>query len=340
MPAERFTAFYPSRPFWAVSQIDFDDPDVADKFDELMAEETFKDSDDTLDVRVCRDGLIMISIPSLENDIPEPGQSTPIESLIKQWGKYLDHLNAFYLLLDSAVINKMNTSYFALHEITNRDAFRLSYKNGQQTGYSLATESITYAFQTARLKAFRGPLPIRYDPRIIARQVISKGAIAHATEMFRSVLNRNGIVKQLASFTKSIAEYKVGNYETSIILAWFISERMISEIWSRHIDSLNLDIGDQRKRINAKRKEFLTSGRDFPVSVTSNCLELFGFLPFQMFDDLDKVRGYRNAIVHKKEGYVPTNEHARLAIKAANELFGRTYSIEFTPSLSYSITGL
>ena len=59
----------------------------------------------------------------------------------------------------------------------------------------------------------------------------------------------------------------------------FISEAIISKYWRGRIESLNMEIGDGQQRINRERKDYLM-GRDFPVSLVSNMLELWGILPF------------------------------------------------------------
>ena len=115
----------------------------------------------------------------------------------------------------------MNLGYFNLHEITNRDAFRVRYENGKDAGENVANESIASVFQMARFASSYGSIPIPHDSRIMMRRVITRDAIAHAAEDFRVVMSNPGLESVLASFTKSISEYKVGNYETSIILTWF-----------------------------------------------------------------------------------------------------------------------
>lgn len=237
MPINHFTAFYPSRPFWAVSKIDFSDPNSLKNFHDLMSEEVYQDSSEAFSVKISRDGRIMLRIETLEKDDVHTEAPIDIESTVRKWGEYLDYLNAFYLLLDSSVIKLMNLGYFNLHEITNRDAFRVRYENRKNAGENIAIESIASVFQMGRFSSSYGSIPIPNDPRIIMRQVISLDAIADAVGNFRVVMSNPGLEKVLASFTKSISEYKVGNYETSIILAWFISETIINKCWKDHIDS-------------------------------------------------------------------------------------------------------
>ena len=181
-------------------------------------------------------------------------------------------------------------------------------------------------------------LPIGCDTKIMMRQVISSDAIATAVKQFAFVVSNPGLQKVLASFTKSIGEYKVGNYQTSIVLAWFISESVINKMWEAHIASLSKQIGGEQ-RINSDRKGHLT-GRDFPISVVINVLELCEILAFRLFKDIDTVRRLRNKIVHGESGYSPNATDAQLAIKTALELCRAFHGIDFVPNLAYSVTGL
>ena len=71
------------------------------------------------------------------------------------------------------------------------------------------------------------------------RQVVNLDVIDHSTRLFTQVINKPGLEKTLAPFAKSLSEYKVGNYETSIVLSWFITEAAINHLWLKHINSLN-----------------------------------------------------------------------------------------------------
>lgn len=338
MPGIAFTAFYPSRPFWAVSKVHFQVPPAKDWFYDQMVEEVYSNQTDEFALKICRDGRILIRISSLERD-DATDLHAPIEETVRRWGEYLDFLNAFYLLLDSAILEVDHLSYFNLHEITNRDAFRVSYENGKTTGENIASESIASVFQMGRYSgSYRVDLPIEHDWRITMRQVISSGAISHAGSAFQQVVASPGSEKPLASFAKSLAEYKVGNYETSLVLAWFITEAAISSLWKSHIESQNRDLLNGRKRISSKRKDFL-AGRDFSASIVSNMLELSGVLDHGLFEDIDLVRGYRNKIVHSCE-FTPGPGEAQLAMKTAQAMIERIWDFRFTPSFGYSVHGL
>ena len=95
---------------------------------------------------------------------------------------------------------------------------------------------------------------------------------------------------------------------------------------------------DGSKRINRERREYLT-GRDFPISLVSNLLELWDVLPFPLFDDINSVRGLRNKIVHG-HNFSPTANEAQLAMETAQSMIDRLWGLRFVPNMGYSVTGL
>jgi hypothetical protein len=338
MPIFDFTAFYPSRPFWSGSKVNFDDQSYEGWFHNQMVEEVSSQSNDTYTIKVCRDGRIILRIEALEQD-QSPEAHPHIEDIVRRWGEYLDYLNAFYLLLDSSMLEVSNLSYFNLHEITNRDAFRVRYEDGKMTGESIAAESIAYVFQMARYSSSYPPgVPIQDDPFIAMRGVITLDAIEHASSLFARVVASPGLEKTLASFAKSLSEYKIGNYETSVVLSWFIIEAAIKPLWETHIDSFNCDLQGGRKRVNRERREYLT-GRDFSISLVSNLLELWDVLPNPLFRDIDTVRRFRNQIVHPGD-FEPNAKEAQLAMKTAHAMIERRWGLRFVPNTIYSVSGL
>lgn len=338
MSSTQFVGFYPSRPFWAGSEVNFSNQSREGWFHDQMVEEVFSEKTDAYELKVSRDGRIMLRVAELEK-VREAEPHIPMEEIVQKWGKYLDYLNAFYLLLDSSTIEISALSYFNLHEITNRDAFCVIYENGKSTTEDIAIESIASVFQMGRYSSsYPSRVPIEYNSAIMMRQVISIDVIQHASSAFAKVVTTSGLAKTLASFAKSLSEFKIGNYETSVVLSWFITEAALSHLWKEHIDSLNAEVAEGRKRINRDRKDFLT-GRDFTISMVSNLLELWGALPHSQFLDIDAVRGFRNKIVHS-HSFAPGPTEAQLAIKTAQAMIERLWSLRFMPNLGYSVRGI
>jgi len=303
-----------------------------------MVEEVYSIETEAYALRVCRDGRIMIRIEDLERE-EDPDHPEPIEETVRTWGKYLDYLNAFYLLLDSSTIEIISLGYFNLHEITNRDAFRVRYEDGRSVGENIAIESIASVFQMGRyLSSYQSGIPIEHDPKLSMRQVIPIEVLEDASGKFAEVVASPGLEKLIASFAKSLSEYKIGNYETSVVIAWFIVERGITRIWEKHIKGMNVEFSGGKKRINRERRDFLT-GRDFSMSIVSNMLELGELLPFEVFEDIDTVRGLRNKIVHGHD-YQPDAENAQLALKTAQWMITHEWGFGFTPNTGYSVSGI
>lgn len=279
----------------------------------------------------------MLRVEALESVQGEvsPG---PAEEFVRRWGEYLDYLNAFYLLLDSAMVETANFGLFQLHEITIRDAFRVRYEDGKYIGESLITENISSVFQMRKIASSNPDgVPNEHDRHMI-RHVVPRTAIEHASNNFSVVIDSPEAVKDLAALTKSLGEYKVGNYATSLVLAWFIIERGISSMWEHHLDSLNRQYENDQKRINSERRKFLT-GSNFSASIVSNFLELSNVLPYELFDDIDTVRGFRNDVVHKSN-YKARAADAQLALKTAQKMIRRIRDVDFSLNLNYSVSGL
>ena len=128
-------------------------------------------------------------------------------------------------------------------------------------------------------------------------------------------------------------EYYNLNFKTAIIQGWFVIEFFINERWNDFLNIKNSELrlnskGKLGKRLNKKRDEFL-KGRDLTISIMSNILELNDFIPFAVFEDIDKVRKLRNMIVHNLN---PKEEIIRMDCKSVLDLIKyflkSIYSIE------------
>lgn len=338
MPKATFTAFYPSHPFWAVSEVNFDVPNFDGWFYDQMVEDVYSTSNDAFALKISRDGRIQVRISHIESENDAGGKSQ-FNNSVRLWGDYLDYLNAFYLLLDSATLEIEGFTYFNLHEITTRDAFRATYLDGVATGERIATESLASTFQVGRSASdYRTEMPIEHDSRIRNRCVVSFAVISHAASKFEQVVATRGLEKTVATFAKSLAEYKVGNYETSVVLAWFIIETAINALWVKYLEGQNSKLPSGKRRISEVRKRFLI-GRDFTTSIVLNMMELSGVLNHEMFEEIDAVRGFRNKIVHGHK-FSPGADEAQSALQAARAMIETQLGFRFQPNLNCAFNGL
>ena len=335
---EKFTAFYASRPFWAGDAIDLDGTNAQSRFTELMSATVFSYDTNNFRLRICKDGMIMLHVPELEAEIEaEDGTAPrPIEETVAWWGRYLDYLNCLYLLLDSATIEVSRLAYFELSEITNKDAFRVHFENGQWKGGGIASESIASYYQMGRFASTYSNEP-RVDTRILMRRPLGKEVFDSLFAAFSGATRDGSVLRSLAGIAKSIAQYKVGNYATSLMLSWFVCESELSTDWNAFLKASNREFPDGSRRVSADRRKNLT-GRDYPISVVSNLLELADEMPFETFKRIDSVRVYRNKVVHQEPNFTCGPKHCQEGIELAFELVLMGSTIRVIPNLGFSIS--
>ena len=336
---ERFAAFYSSRPFWAGQAIDFDTVRTPAQFTQQMSAIVFSHDTDDFRLRICRDGMVMLQVFELEaeSEVDDGEKPRPIEEKVAWWGRYLDYLNCLYLLLDSATIQVSRLAYFELSEITNKDGFRVHYENGKWSGEQIASQSIASYYQLGRYASMY-PNDPRVDPRMFARRALEQEIFDALFATFSSATKDVSLLRNLAAVAKSIAEYKVGNYGTSLVLSWFVCETQLSAAWRAFLDESNREFANGSKRVSGDRRNTLT-GRDYPISVVSNLLELSGALPFETLGTVDAVRVYRNKVVHQDPGFSCGAAHCQQAIALALDLALKNSDIRVTPNLGFSVSG-
>ncbi|CAM3007616.1 hypothetical protein [Vibrio neptunius] len=329
-----YVAFYPSKPYWAIAPLNVDESQTQASFTELMSEIVFEHQHEKFELAICRDGRIMLSLKDASRSL-----DLNLEETIDRWGLYLSYLNAFYLVLDSAIILTSRIAIFSLHEVTSRDAFSMTVEGSRVKGENISTESIASTYQMARyLSSYRRDIPLSIDNRILARGIVSAEALKLAVCNFELLFSFPGMEKSIASISKSISEYKIGNYDTSIVLAWFCIERLLSKKWVEYLISFN-QIGEESKRVNSERLKKLTD-RDYTISIIINMLELGGVLPFALYKKLEKIRVARNKIAHSDLKYKPNAEDSSLAINIALELVELFHKLGLKPSLSLQVSGI
>ena len=319
---ENFTAFYTSRPFWAGDPIDFDATGTNSP-SEQMAEVVFSYDTNDFRLRICKDGMVMLHVSELEAQMPDDHDRS-IEDTVAWWGRYLDYLNCLYLLLDSATIEVSHFAYFELSEITNKDAFRVRFEDGRWAGHNIASESIASYYQMGRFES-------------LSLAGLKKEVFDTLFASVSAVTRKDALLKALASIAKGIAEYKVGNFAVSLVLSWFVCESELLARWKVFLEASNRDYPDGSKRISSNRQQTLT-GRDYPLSVVSNLLELSGEIQYETFKRIDTVRGYRNKVVHQDPHFACGPTHCQEAVKLALDLALQGSGIQVTPSLGFSVS--
>lgn len=335
---ERYLGFYLSRPFWAVNEIDLSNG-IPSGFSNLMGEEVFQYEDPEFKLKVCRDGRFLLRI----NPKSSSNNNTGDHILsIETWSHYLKYANAAVLLFESIFINETNKfGYFETRELTNKDAFGVRYENGIWNGESITDLSLAREFQNARLGILsQNGLHVSHHPLFQTRRVIPVSIFEKFADTFNHAFKNEWLISLLSLLIKSISEFKVANFDTALIISWFIVESIVQEKWSLWIHEKNgAHVDINKKRIDAGRKKQL-NGRDFPISVKMNILELNDCLPHELFQKLDTTRKYRNKITHQNSKYRCTLSDAKAAIETSNELIDQHFQFKITLNLSLTISGL
>jgi hypothetical protein len=322
--------FYPSTDIWAGSPVVIVpgmDPWV---FTGLMEEEVYRHRSAHFDLRVCRDGLIMLQVTGLEAEWPTA--ESP-EALARWWGKYIEVVNCAHLLLDAAVLEEMNLSYGQFAEITRSDVLIVRFNGGSVT--SISGGSAT---------ALRGKYLERYlslhagndGIRLFHRQSLDRGVFPALSLKLECAIKSKETVRYLATIARGVAQYKIGNYQVSLVLAWFVIESILFAKWRAHLEGLQRSFAGGEKRINKERMEAL-EGRDYPASVVTSLLELEGRLDFDSYRKIDRVRRNRNKVVHQDAEFECRAEHCKEALLLAAELAMHERDFTCPINLSYAV---
>jgi len=333
MTIENYIGFFTPRPFWAVDAINFEGSTsgTLQRFHPLMSEVMYQYTSSTFSFRVCRDGMLLLQIHEMENKVRDD-----IHELIEWWGEYLNYLNCLYLIMDSEFINVLQYQYFIFSELRRNDVFRTTFEDDQETSASIASESITGIYQIIHYSRFIDDLPSGYDPRTQHRVIAPKQVFEKLTEKFELLVSDKNFVSLLSETSKSVSEFRNGNFTTSLTLAWFVIESILMRKWIELLDSKNKTDSDNIKRIDPDRKRFLMGSN---ISIVTNLLELTDHIDSALFKKIDTVRGYRNKIIHQKRDYICRFDHCTLALEIALDLLLEKAPFPITVPLSLQLSG-
>lgn len=232
-----------------------------------------------------------------------------------------------------------NLAYFELSEITNKDGFRVYYENGKWSGEQVASQSIASYYQLGRYASMY-PIDPRADPRMFARQPLQREIF---DSLFCHLLRRNEGRIPAAQPCGGDQEHRrvQGRQLRHLARAELVRLRdaTVGDLACfPGRNASNREFPDGSRRVSGDRRNTLT-GRDYPISVVSNLLELSGTLPFETFRTVDAVRGYRNKVVHQDPGFSCGPVHCQQAIGLALELALKDSDIRVTPNLGFSVSG-
>ena len=329
---EKFVAFYPSRPFWLDGEPDLkkfgpENYDVLGFYKE-MSKIIFKFNKNDYTVSICKDGLVMLS-----KHLPDDLETT------EKWSIYLSILNALYLLLESSVIKSNTPSNFEISEITNKDSFGLEYDDGQLKGHGIPMYSYAEKYALGRwLNSYDLSDPkywYIYDRRLKDRFNISISSLVDFRESLNFLFSEEPIegIKILSDITKSISQYKILNFDTSMILAWVVIEKYINVLWDRFLTSDPMLIDKQRGQL-------LKDNRTYSASVKAEILQFNGLISIDLYRRITDARQTRNGIMHINNRKKCESADCINAIEIIKYFIQEEMGIQLEINMGYAFNGI
>ncbi|QNK66831.1 hypothetical protein [Variovorax sp. PAMC26660] len=330
MNTQRFLAFYTPRAFWVDAPANLENIG-SPAFAKSMGEICYACVFEKFTLKIARDGLLMLSVGKLDRK-----ESTPlpnIDQTIKLWRNYLEHINSLYLLLDSATIRCSSASFFNLNEITLRDAFTIHLdENDEFLGMQTLTGSFAGVLQHDRLPS-QANTPQLLN-RLMLRSTLPSSVIHHAVTRYKRAATEPELLRLLNSLAKGLSEYKQGNYETAVVLAWFLIEFHLNAIWEKFLETENKTMPDGVLRFGKDRERYLT--KELTISMIVQHLEFAGLLDWETFRKVDATRKVRNRLAHRMPATASRDE-ASIALHLAHEFIENQSHIDIDLNSSLSI---
>lgn len=299
----QFMCFYTSKPVAAMYPITEDDfpqsrADIQ-SFLEKLDQVVFEKQSANFILQVCRDGLIKIHAPNIEID--HPIDSTKVFTMSvkwqEKWGKYLNFLNAFHVILYSYTLHfkwggDKSVDILDFCEITRNDAFQM---NDRESNPGLSS---VYHAGVSRREIYR-KISASNHPLLFSSLGLHEDILACAAEQFEQVSGNEELIQLLSELAKSLSEFKQFNNISSLIMAWFGIEKIINRMWSSLKGS---PLYEKRKtdilNSNKNQKGELKDLDRYTVFNKINGLHAVGLLEKYDFDCLGKCRKERNDIAH------------------------------------------
>jgi hypothetical protein len=296
---DTFVGFWPAREqFGEFEPMVLDPSGLPDSDTQTRCATTLLDfSGDGWKIRVCADYLVLLHLADLEPSLrAERTQSKDIANFSMgatraAWPKYVESLNAIYFLLFASCHTGRN-------DYMLQDFAEISFWHCARLQYDKHDTPIKHANYGRTSGAFLRRFGERtYKKPQSLTQI--KHEIFKDAALYWSVVYELGLVSMAALGAKIISEHRLGNYQASIVLAWFELERWIIETAS----TLGLRTTKFRKTGKVKTDNVNEILKRFPDGTTVKV----------NFTDIDKLREIRNDIAHKDLN--PTIQDSALAIR-------------------------
>jgi len=315
---EKYLGFYLSKPCWIEQAIDIENG-IPQDFSKQMEEERFSYEGSGFILKIFRDGQFLIRIKKDFGENPDPNVIPNLEAMNKKWSAHLNFANALILLFESAFLTEFRYGYFEIQELTKSNTFVVNCENGRMSGNTMA-EGTVKEYQSARLRWFLPPMNPqgfeKYHPFFHPREVIKKSVLDKLSADLNMISNDERLIRLLSQFTKSISEFKIRNFDTSLVLSWFVIESIINDKY--HPYQTEKEKKENSHPTGVKRKIEILKENE----IMSDEFAL----------ELQEIREVRNKIAHS--GYVCSLNDAEISINLLTNLLENHFSLKVIVNLS------
>jgi hypothetical protein len=320
MEEKKFISFY-TLPFWIEDKVEDVETDVT-KLKKKMKNVIINEENDDFIIKIEYDGLISFHIKHIEKLIQEKKENSFND--IVQYNSYMQYINAFYLLLTKVsgeeriveitldgvktkIIQARSGGHSELKSLSRHDTFRMTSKSSP-----IAKAEYSYSLLLYDTRIHKHP-SLEYNT-LYSRSQISISDLKKTIALFKSKFHNHVLINHLALYLKSTGEYKHGDWDTSIVLAWTISENILNIMY------------DNRENKSFTSKSTLI----YHVQIFLNEQNM---IDDKLFTLSNKVRKYRNNIAHSNSGYTSSHKDNIDSLECAIQLIKLKYNLDL-PVLS------
>ena len=162
----------------------------------------------------------------------------------------------------------------------------------------------------------------------LPRRVIEIDVTEHSLGLLDDILRENDpmLIQIVESAYMASCRSGEHRYGEALILAWGVCEMMIYKLWKTKLQTEGQ--GANTKRMNKKRIEKLTVGRDYTASIVIEILELFKFIDNLLYILLGIARKARNDWVH--EFKTPRYSEINCCLSAVERLLFQVVGVQLS----------
>lgn len=302
MPAEEvLICFYTTKPFWAcevpsriadhLQQCHSIPPEMEAEWTRTLFENVVELNTTRFDLKIARDGLIQIAVHDLLDKLGTAERNNDMAAVSNLRATYVSYLNAFQLLLDSAVNEIQLSDMISVEPLRQSDVFPIYYQEGRFAGGGMAAGAGGNNFLLRFPRTISALHMLMYGKK----ELIKRETLDCAIEQFRLACESPDAIILLNYLSAAFGNYANYAFGPALVNTWHILEYFVDATWNDYVASAGSKI---ESLLTHDRRAFL-SGRDFTSSIATHVLLLAGKIPPEEFFRIDNVRKRRNDQIHR-----------------------------------------